>query len=123
MSNLGIPWSEVTFQVRMMVAVGCRLYIVTAATGGLLDGMRSGCLCLLDGHFRQMARVDPLRKLDVSEKTIEYSRGNHEFWNSKMVELAKQVAHEQNIQLFCGPYVWVSGPTFETPLEVHKSLP
>ena len=73
----------------MMALLGCRLYIVTNATGGLLDGMRPGCLCLLDNHFRLMARVDPLKKMDVSEHVLENSQSKTEFWNARMVELTK----------------------------------
>nr|CAG4715070.1 unnamed protein product [Naegleria fowleri] len=55
----GGPWDEVTFQVKLMAAIGCKLFILTNASGGLFDDMTGGCLCLLTGHFRLLARMDP----------------------------------------------------------------
>ncbi|KAL9658181.1 hypothetical protein ABK040_013093 [Willaertia magna] len=60
----GIPWNEVTFQVKLISAIGWKLFILTNASGGLFDDMTGGCLCLLTGHvikivvFRQHSDVD-----------------------------------------------------------------
>ena len=56
----GGPWDEVTFQVKLMAAVGCKLFIMTNASGGLFDDMTGGCLCLLTGHFRLLAQNESI---------------------------------------------------------------
>ncbi|KAL0482018.1 purine nucleoside phosphorylase [Acrasis kona] len=117
----GIGWTDVCFQVRLMANLGCKLYIVTNSAGGVLDGMRAGCLCLMDDHARYMTRVDPLKQFYLSQENLERSRETHEYWNKKMVELTMKISHELKIQLFQGAYLWTSGPSYETPLEVRNA--
>ncbi|KAG2381573.1 hypothetical protein C9374_005957 [Naegleria lovaniensis] len=144
----GGPWDEVTFQVKLMAAIGCKLFILTNASGGLFDDMTGGCLCLLTGHFRLLARMDPnslasavrvfeknngssttqqqqsteLVRVEKNEFESEfeakYSHFAPNFWTAKYVNLCRSIAKENNIKLFEGSYAWASGPSFETPLEV-----
>ncbi|KAL9648901.1 hypothetical protein ABK040_003830 [Willaertia magna] len=115
----GIPWNEVTFQVKLMSAIGCKLFILTNASGGLFDDMTGGCLCLLTGHSRLLARMNPnsiLENIKVPKnplKTPIYPK-----WDEHYSNVCREIAKENNIKLFEGSYVWSTGPTFETPLEV-----
>ena len=133
----GGPWDEVTFQVKLMASIGCKLFIMTNASGGLFDEMSGGCLCLLTGHFRLLARMDPNslapgarvsngklletsfeKNEQISQIEDKYSHFAPDYWTSKYVNLCRSVAKEQGIKLFEGSYAWASGPSFETPLEV-----
>lgn len=136
----GIPWQEVCFIVRLLAALGTKLYIVTNATGGMIEGMGLGSLCLLTDHFRYMARKDPLSEFELPEQVISKARRQQAqelqelqekntsqeekkadfpvYWDSEINEITRQIAREENIQLFEGSYVWTSGPSFETPMEV-----
>jgi len=125
----GIPWQEVCFIVRLLAALGTKLYIVTNATGGMLDGMGLGSLCLLTDHFRFMARKDPLSEFELPEQVLAKARRQEQqqeqqqdnvppYWDNEINEITRNIAKEEGIQLFEGSYVWTSGPSFETPMEV-----
>ncbi len=108
------PW-QVTFPIRVMKELGCRLLIVSNAAGGLNPHFRKGDLIVIDDHINMMG-LNPLigpnderlgpRFPDLIEP---YDRG--------IEELALQVALEENIVARRGVYVAVVGPNLETRAE------
>ena len=108
------PW-QVTFPIRVMKELGCRLLIVSNAAGGLNPLHEKGDLIVIEDHINLMG-LNPLigpnderlgpRFPDMIEP---YDRG--------LQDLALEVALEQNIVAHRGVYVAVVGPNLETRAE------
>jgi purine-nucleoside phosphorylase len=108
------PW-QVTFPIRVMKELGCRLLVVSNAAGGLNPLFGQGDLVVLDDHINLMG-LNPLigpnddrlgpRFPDLIEP---YDRG--------LQELALEVALASNIVARRGVYVGVVGPNLETRAE------
>jgi purine-nucleoside phosphorylase len=108
------PWL-VTFPIRVMKELGCRILIVSNAAGGLNPLHSKGDLVVIDDHINLMG-LNPLigpnddrlgpRFPDLIEP---YDRG--------LQDLALQVALESNIVARRGVYVAVVGPNLETRAE------
>ncbi len=108
------PW-QVTFPIRVMKAMGCRILVVSNAAGGLNPLHQKGDLIVIEDHINLMG-LNPLigpnddrlgpRFPDMIEP---YDRG--------LQETALQVAREANIVAHRGVYVSVVGPNLETRAE------
>jgi purine-nucleoside phosphorylase len=108
------PW-QVTFPIRVMKELGCRLLIVSNAAGGLNPLYDRGDLVVIEDHINLMG-LNPLigpnddrlgpRFPDLIEP---YDRG--------LQKLALEVALESNIVARRGVYVAVVGPNLETRAE------
>ena len=108
------PW-QVTFPIRVMKELGCRLLIVSNAAGGLNPLHEKGDLIVIEDHINLMG-LNPLigpnderlgpRFPDMIEP---YDRG--------LQALALEVALQSNIVARRGVYVAVVGPNLETRAE------
>jgi purine-nucleoside phosphorylase len=108
------PW-QVTFPIRVMKELGCRLLIVSNAAGGLNPLHQKGDLVVIEDHINLMG-LNPLvgpnddrlgpRFPDMIEP---YDRG--------LQDLALEVALHSNIVARRGVYVAVVGPNLETRAE------
>jgi purine-nucleoside phosphorylase len=108
------PW-QVTFPIRVMKELGCRLLIVSNAAGGLNPLHEKGDLIVIEDHINLMG-LNPLigpnddrlgpRFPDMIEP---YDRG--------LQTLALEVALQSNIVARRGVYVAVVGPNLETRAE------
>ncbi len=108
------PW-QVTFPIRVMKELGCRLLIVSNAAGGLNPLHQKGDLVVIEDHINLMG-LNPLigpnderlgpRFPDMIEP---YDRG--------LQDLALEVALRSNIVARRGVYVAVVGPNLETRAE------
>src|SRR5271156_5944611 len=108
------PW-QVTFPIRVMKELGCRLLIVSNAAGGLNPLHQKGDLVVIEDHINLMG-LNPLvgpnddrlgpRFPDMIEP---YDRG--------LQDLALEVALHSNIVARRGGYVAVVGPNLETRAE------
>ena len=108
--------STVILPVRMFVALGVDVLIVTNAAGGLRLGLRPPALMLIADHMNFMFRsplagpVSPpeLRFPDMSEP-----------YDGELRARARSVAVQNGIDLFEGVYAGVLGPSYETPAEIR----
>ena len=108
------PW-QVTFPIRVMKELGCRLLIVSNAAGGLNPLHQKGDLVVIEDHINLMG-LNPLvgpnddrlgpRFPDMIEP---YDRG--------LQDLALEVAMHSNIVARRGVYVAVVGPNLKTRAE------
>jgi purine-nucleoside phosphorylase len=113
----GYSSQQVTFAVRVMGKLGVRSLVLTNAAGGINLAYEQGALVLISDHIN-LQGTNPLigpnddslgpRFPDMSEAYNEHYRF-----------LAKQVAAEQHLPLAEGVYAALSGPSYETPAEIH----
>jgi purine-nucleoside phosphorylase len=111
----GYTPAQVTFPIRVLKELGCKILIVSNAAGGMNPLFSKGDLVVIDDHINLMG-VNPLigpnddrlgpRFPDLIEP---YDRG--------LQTLALKAAMEANVVAHRGVYVGVSGPNLETRAE------
>ncbi len=113
----GYSLQEVTFPVRTFKLLGIRTLILTNAAGGINVEFNQGALMVISDHLNLMG-VNPLigpndesfgpRFPDMSEV---YSR--------ELQELVVEEAKSMGVEVRRGVYAALSGPSYETPAEIH----
>jgi len=112
----GHSMAEVTFPVRVLDAIGCKILVVTNSAGAIHTQLAGGSLMLIEDHINFMGDNPligtgkgngPMRFLDMSQA-----------YSSRLREKMLQAALKQNIDLKTGVYLAVRGPNYETPAEV-----
>lgn len=113
----GYSLAETTFPVRVIQSLGAKYLIVTNAAGGINKSYSPGNLMLISDHINLMGS-NPLigpNYAELGERFPDMS----EAYSKKLREIAKTVAQEEQIQLQEGVYCAMSGPSYETPAEIH----
>ena len=126
----GYAMSQVTFPVRVFGLLGIENLILTNAAGSLDTDMPQGSLMLISDHLNLMGSNPLLGKNDerfgprFPDMTETY---DVEFQRIASEE-ASAIAHERfekgtderaTVFLHRGVYCGLSGPTYETPAEIH----
>jgi purine-nucleoside phosphorylase len=116
----GYSMRTITFPVRVMGALGIQQLIVTNASGGLAPYLAPGELMLISDHINLvgMGGHHPLIGPNDSELGPRFP-DMAEAYDPGLRTLARQVAERAQIPLHEGVYVYLAGPSFETPHEVH----
>ena len=126
----GYDMSQVTFPIRAFGLLGIKNLILTNAAGSLNTDMPQGSLMLISDHLNLM-RSNPLlgknderfgpRFPDMTETyDVEFQRIATEE-ASAMVDERFERRPDQHASVFLhrGVYCALSGPTYETPAEIH----
>ncbi len=112
----GHPMTLVTFAVRTLAAYGIRDLLLTNAAGGLNRQFRPGDFMVLSDHINLMGS-NPLRGAAVADLprfvdlTCAYDEG--------LRRLLRRAGQACGVKLRTGIYLAVSGPSYETPAEIH----
>jgi purine-nucleoside phosphorylase len=113
----GYSLEEVTFPIRTFKLLGIDSLLLTNAAGGINVQLSEGTLMIISDHLNLMG-VNPLRGPNderfgprFPDMTEVYSRELQE----TLVEEANAVA----IEVRRGIYAALSGPSYETPAEIH----
>ncbi|KAF1298422.1 purine-nucleoside phosphorylase [Enterococcus sp. JM4C] len=115
----GYSMATVTYPVRVMAALKAHSVVVTNACGGVNKTFAPGDLMLITDHLNFMG-TNPLiganeenlgpRFPDMSQAyTLDYR------------EKARAVAQAKGIHMKEGVYMGFTGPTYETPAEIHMA--
>ena len=109
-------WSleEVTFPVRVLAACGVKTLVVTNASGGL-QGVEPGEVVLIADHLNLMGD-NPLVGIGASERRFV---DMVDAYDSRLLELAEEVARNNGLHLKRVTLAAVTGPTYETPAEAQ----
>jgi purine-nucleoside phosphorylase len=111
----GYTASQVTFPIRVMKELGCRLLIVSNAAGGLNPLYEKGDLIVLDDHINLMG-VNPLIGPNDDRLGPRFP-DLIEPYDRSLQNLALRVALEENIVAHRGVYAAMTGPNLETRAE------
>jgi purine-nucleoside phosphorylase len=111
----GYTPSQVTFPIRVMKELGCRLLIVSNAAGGLNPHYEKGNLIVIEDHINLLG-VNPLIGPNDDRLGPRFP-DMIEPYDRELQNLALRVALEQNIVAHRGVYVAVTGPNLETRAE------
>ncbi|MFZ0249195.1 MAG: purine-nucleoside phosphorylase [Acidimicrobiales bacterium] len=108
----GLTPVEVVHPLRTGVAAGCRTVILTAAAGGIRDGLGPGSLLVVDDHLNLTGR-SPLVGPDFVDLADAYAP------RLRALALAAPEPAAAVLASRAGVYAQLGGPQFETPAEIR----
>ncbi|NLE75985.1 MAG: purine-nucleoside phosphorylase [Chloroflexi bacterium] len=116
----GYPLPQVTFPVRVLRAIGARLLVITNAAGGLNPDYQVGDLMLLRDHINLvgLAGHNPLMGPNDDSLGPRFPDMS-EVYRADLRALAQGVAGELGLRVHQGVYVYVAGPSYETPADLR----
>ncbi len=116
----GYPMQQITLPVRAMRELGAETLIVTNAAGGVNADFRAGDLMLITDHINYigMAGVSPLRGPNDESVGPRFPDMTNAY-DPALCDLARAIAHQQNIELREGVYIMLAGPSFESPADIR----
>lgn len=113
----GYGMDEVMFLSRVLGRLGISSLIVTNAAGGVNTSYKAGDLMLISDHVN-FSGVNPLRGPNCDDLGVRFPDMT-EAYPESLRQLAREVAKENGVLLQEGVYVFLSGPTYETPAEIR----
>jgi purine-nucleoside phosphorylase len=111
----GYNMQQVTFPVRVMKMLGIKKLIVSNASGGVNPNYKVGSIVIIKDHINMMPE-HPLRGKNEDRFGPRFVNMS-EPYSRKMIEKAKAIALQFNIEVQEGIYLALQGPTFETLAE------
>lgn len=116
----GYSMAAITMPVRVMRRLGIGTLIVTNAAGGLNQSFQAGDLMLISDHVNMLglAGHNPLRGPNDEEAGPRFPDMTWPY-DPELRRLAREVAAGEDYELREGVYVYVAGPSFETPAELR----
>lgn len=116
----GYSMQEVTLPVRVMNRLGVKTLIVTNAAGAINPSFQPGDVMLITDHIALvgMTGFNPLRGPNLDEFGPRFPDMSQAYDRSLM-DLARQVAKQNDVTLWEGVYIGLSGPSFEGPADLR----
>jgi len=113
----GYSLEEVTFPVRTFGLLGIKTLILTNAAGGINVQLTQGALMVISDHLNLMG-VNPLRGAN-DERFGPRFPDMSTVYSPELQELVIEEAKAINAEVRRGVYCALSGPSYETPAEIH----
>lgn len=115
----GHSMSDITYPVKIMKKLGVDVLILTNAAGAVNESYKPADLMLLKDHINCMGSNPLIGPNDDSmgERFPDMS----EIYKKDLRELVKRCAENLNIDLKEGVYLANTGPSYETPAEIHMA--
>ncbi len=111
----GYTLQQVTFPVRVMKLLGIEKLFVSNASGGVNPDYEVGEIMIMNDHIN-LFPGNPLIGKNIDELGPRFPDMS-DAYDEHMIELAVQIAKENNIRVAVGCYAGMTGPTLETPSE------
>ncbi len=113
----GYSLEEVTFPVRTFGLLDIKTLILTNAAGGINVQLTQGALMVISDHLNLMG-VNPLRGPN-DERFGPRFPDMSAVYSPELQELVVEEAKAINVEVRRGIYSALSGPSYETPAEIH----
>lgn len=113
----GYSLEEVTFPIRTFSLLGIKTLILTNAAGGINVQLTQGGLMVLTDHLNLMGD-NPLRGAN-DERFGPRFPDMSSVYSPELQELAIDEARAIGVDVRRGVYCALSGPSYETPAEIH----
>ena len=112
----GHSMETVTFPMRVLAEFGVHSVVLTNAAGGINRRFRPGDFMCLSDHINWMG-ANPLRGPLAAgcERFVDMTR----VYDKGLSGLIRKAAKDAGAKLHLGVYLAVSGPSYETPAEIH----
>jgi purine-nucleoside phosphorylase len=116
----GYSMAQVGLPVRVMQRLGISTLIITNAAGAVNPDFIPGELMLITDHVNLpgMAGLNPLLGPNLDEIGPRFPDMS-QVYDRQLCELARRVAREAGFGLREGVYIFLSGPSFETPADLR----
>lgn len=111
----GYTLQQVTFPVRVMKLLGIEKLFVSNASGGVNPAFEIGEIMIMNDHIN-LFPGNPLIGKNIDEMGPRFPDMS-DAYDEHMIELAVEIAKENNIRVAIGCYAGMTGPTLETPSE------
>ena len=113
----GYDLEDVCFPVRVMISLGIKNLVVTNAAGGSNKEFKPGDLMIIKDHINFTGQ-NPLRGKNLDDLGPRFLDMSYAY-NKELIKIAEESGEQLNIDLKEGVYMWLTGPTYETPAEVR----
>jgi len=113
----GYSLEEVTFAVRTFGLLGIKTLVLTNAAGGINVQLTQGALMVISDHLNLMG-VNPLRGAN-DERFGPRFPDMSAVYSHELQELVIDEAKAIGVEVRRGIYGALSGPSYETPAEIH----
>jgi purine-nucleoside phosphorylase len=113
----GYSLEEVTFAVRTFGLLGIKTLVLTNAAGGINVQLTQGALMVISDHLNLMG-VNPLRGAN-DERFGPRFPDMSSVYSRELQELVIDEAKAIGVEVRRGIYGALSGPSYETPAEIH----
>jgi purine-nucleoside phosphorylase len=111
----GYNLQQVTYPIRVMKLLGIEKLFVSNASGGVNPDFIVGEIMILNDHINFFPG-NPLIGKNLDELGPRFPDMSEPYC-PEMIQLAKDIANENNIRIAEGTYLGLTGPTLETPAE------
>ncbi len=113
----GYSLKDVIFPIRVLARAGIRAVILTNAAGGINTEFKQGALVILRDHINLQGANSLIGPNDerFGPRFPDMTQG---YWKSYR-EIALEEARRLGIDVYEGVYAALSGPSYETPAEIH----
>ncbi len=113
----GHDLETVTLPIRVASHLGVKTLILTNASGGIQKHFNPGTLMVIRDHINLMG-TNPLCGQNLNVFGPRFPDMT-EVYNIELRKMALRLLKKNNIPHFDGVYCSVSGPSYETPAEIH----
>jgi len=113
----GYSPQEVTFPVRVFKLLGIKTLILTNAAGGINVEFNQGALMVISDHLNLMGMNPLLGPND--ERFGPRFPDMSEVYSRQLQEIVVEEARVMGNEIRRGVYAALSGPSYETPAEIH----
>lgn len=111
----GYSMNQVVMPVRIMYLLGIQYLFISNAAGGLNPKLELSDLMIINDHINLFPE-NPLRGHNLDEFGGRFP-DMYDAYEPKLIQLSKEVAKDENINIKEGVYAGVQGPNLETPAE------
>jgi purine-nucleoside phosphorylase len=113
----GYSAEQATFPVRVMIALGIELLIVSNAAGGLNPNFACGDIMVIDDHINLLNR-NPLIGVNDDQLGPRFPDMAAPY-DRRLSDLSLAIARQEDFVCHRGVYVAMLGPTYETRAEIR----
>ncbi len=113
----GYDLETVTYPVRIFIELDIPELIVTNAAGGVNTEFTPGDLMLITDHIN-LSGNNPLIGANIKEHGPRFIDATN-LYTKKNQEIVRNVAQQYQLDIKEGIYTWMTGPSYETPAEIH----
>jgi len=116
----GYSGNEIVFPIRVLKYLGIETLLLSNAAGGVNTDYKVGDLMIIKDHISQLT-FNPL----IGKNNPEFGPrfpDMSEPYKKHLIDKARAIAKQKNINIKEGVYISVTGPTFETHAEYRMML-
>ena len=115
----GYSMQEVTCPVRVMRLLGVETLVVTNAAGAVNKDYTPGDLMIISDHLN-LSGSNPLIGKNLNEMGPRFPDLSNAY-DKNLINKAKEIADNLNIDIKTGVYMMFTGPSYETPAEIRMA--